>query len=87
MGGDHNHHHDGSMVRGAGGDDGLQQAHDMVMPGFRFHPTEEELLDFYLDRMVHGKKLHFDIIGTLNIYRHDPWDLPGMSRIIKRGCM
>jgi hypothetical protein len=49
------------------------------LPGFRFHPTEEELLDFYLDRMVHGKKLHFDIIGTLNIYRHDPWDLPGMS--------
>jgi hypothetical protein len=47
------------------------------LPGFRFHPTEEELLDFYLDRMVHGKKLHFDIIGTLNIYRHDPWDLPG----------
>jgi hypothetical protein len=47
------------------------------LPGFRFHPTEEELLDFYLAHMVHGKKLHFDIIGTLNIYRHDPWDLPG----------
>lgn len=47
------------------------------LPGFRFHPTEEELLDFYLARMVHGMKLQFDIIGTLNIYRHDPWDLPG----------
>ena len=51
------------------------------LPGFRFHPTEEELLGFYLSRVVHGKQLHFDIIGTLNIYRHDPWDLPGTSLI------
>jgi hypothetical protein len=49
------------------------------LPGFRFHPTEEELLGFYLSRVVHGKQLHFDIIGTLNIYRHDSWDLPGTS--------
>ena len=49
----------------------------VVPPGFRFHPTEEELLGFYLSRVALGKKLHFDIIGTLNIYRHDPWDLPG----------
>ncbi|CAN6285794.1 unnamed protein product [Urochloa humidicola] len=54
------------------------------LPGFRFHPTEEELLDFYLAHMVHGKKLHFDIIGTLNIYRHDPWDLPAMAKIGER---
>ena len=50
---------------------------DQDLPGFRFHPTEEELLGFYLSRVALGKKLHFDIIGTLNIYRHDPWDLPG----------
>ncbi|MEQ7308694.1 NAC family transcription factor, partial [Enterococcus gallinarum] len=41
---------------------------------------EEELLDFYLSRVVLGKKLHFNINGTLNIYRHDPWDLPGKHR-------
>ncbi|KAL5209346.1 hypothetical protein ABZP36_004969 [Zizania latifolia] len=57
---------------------------EQELPGFRFHPTEEELLDFYLSRVVHGKKLHFDIIGTLNIYRHDPWDLPGMAKIGER---
>ncbi|KAJ1298930.1 hypothetical protein BS78_01G491800 [Paspalum vaginatum] len=54
------------------------------LPGFRFHPTEEELLDFYLSRIVHGKKLHFDIIGMLNIYRYDPWDLPAMAKIGER---
>ncbi|CAM0870540.1 unnamed protein product [Alopecurus aequalis] len=54
------------------------------LPGFRFHPTEEELLGFYLSRVALGKKLHFDIIGTLNIYRHDPWDLPAMAKIGER---
>ncbi|KAM0919804.1 hypothetical protein ACQ4PT_007955 [Festuca glaucescens] len=54
------------------------------LPGFRFHPTEEELLGFYLSRVAFGKKLHFDIIGTLNIYHHDPWDLPGKAKIGER---
>ncbi|XP_042470526.1 NAC domain-containing protein 22-like [Zingiber officinale] len=54
------------------------------LPGFRFHPTEEELLDFYLRQMVHGRKLNFDIIGTLNIYLHEPWELPGMAKIGER---
>uniref|UniRef100_A0ACD5WVU5 Uncharacterized protein n=1 Tax=Avena sativa TaxID=4498 RepID=A0ACD5WVU5_AVESA len=54
------------------------------LPGFRFHPTEEELLGFYLSRVALGEKLHFDIIGTLNIYRHDPWDLPAMAKIGER---
>nr|GMC83490.1 NAC domain-containing protein 22 [Ipomoea batatas] len=50
---------------------------EMELPGFRFHPTEEELLDFYLKNMVLGKKLRHNVIGCLNIYRYDPWDLPG----------
>ncbi|XP_044983015.1 NAC domain-containing protein 22-like [Hordeum vulgare subsp. vulgare] len=57
---------------------------DQDLPGFRFHPTEEELLGFYLSGVALGKKLHFDIIGTLNIYRHDPWDLPGLAKIGER---
>ncbi|KAG6572156.1 NAC domain-containing protein 22, partial [Cucurbita argyrosperma subsp. sororia] len=54
------------------------------LPGFRFHPTEEELLEFYLKHVVSGKRLQFDPIGTLNIYHHDPWELPGLARIGER---
>ncbi|EHA8590156.1 NAC domain-containing protein 22 [Cocos nucifera] len=57
---------------------------ELELPGFRFHPTEEELLDYYLKRVALGKKLNFDIIGTLNLYRHDPWELPGLARIGER---
>ncbi|XP_012087679.1 NAC domain-containing protein 6 [Jatropha curcas] len=57
-----------------------EMASEMDLPGFRFHPTEEELLDFYLKNMIFGKKLCFDVIGYLNIYHHDPWELPGLAR-------
>ncbi|XWS40261.1 hypothetical protein CRYUN_Cryun18bG0125400 [Craigia yunnanensis] len=57
---------------------------EIKLPGFRFHPTEEELLDFYLRNMIYGKKLRNDIIGFLNIYHHDPRDLPGLSKIGER---
>ncbi|KAK9164663.1 hypothetical protein Syun_005565 [Stephania yunnanensis] len=59
-------------------------APELELPGFRFHPTEEELLDFYLKKMVFGKKHRFDIIRFLNIYHHDPWDLPGLAKIGER---
>lgn len=52
---------------------------ELDLPGFRFHPTEEELLDFYLKRMIHGNsKLPFEIIATINLYRYNPWELPGV---------
>ncbi|KAJ1420621.1 NAC domain [Sesbania bispinosa] len=60
----------------------MNMVEGITLPGFRFHPTEEELLDFYLKNMVVGKKLRFDVIGFLNIYHHDPWDLPGSDRKI-----
>ncbi|KAI4992693.1 hypothetical protein ZWY2020_006668 [Hordeum vulgare] len=61
----------------------IEVEHDL--PGFRFHPTEEELLGFYLSRVALGKKLHFDIISTLNIYRHDPGIFPvRMAKIGER---
>ncbi|KAK1437840.1 hypothetical protein QVD17_03640 [Tagetes erecta] len=54
------------------------------LPGFRFHPTEEELLDFYLKKMVLGNNSCNEVIGFLNIYQHDPWILPEKSKIGER---
>ncbi|XP_058076626.1 NAC domain-containing protein 6-like [Magnolia sinica] len=57
---------------------------ELELPGFRFHPTEEELLEYYLYGVLCGKKLSFDVIGTVNIYCHDPWELPGLAKIGER---
>jgi hypothetical protein len=48
----------------------------LVLPGFRFHPTDEELVTFYLRRKVAGKRLSIEIIKEFDIYKQDPWDLP-----------
>lgn len=50
----------------------------LQLPGFRFHPTEEELIEFYLKNTIEGKTLHYDVIGVVNIYSYDPWYLPGL---------
>ncbi|KAG5525687.1 hypothetical protein RHGRI_032101 [Rhododendron griersonianum] len=56
--------------------------HDLVMPGFRFHPTEEELIEFYLRRKVEGKRFSVELITFLDLYRYDPWELPAVISII-----
>ncbi|WVZ78391.1 hypothetical protein U9M48_026105 [Paspalum notatum var. saurae] len=61
-----------------------EQQQQQQLPGFRFHPTEEELLEFYLRQAAQGRKLRFDIIPTVHLYRHDPWELPGLARIGER---
>lgn len=46
------------------------------LPGFRFHPTDEELVGFYLRRKVDKKSFSIELIKQVDIYKFDPWDLP-----------
>ncbi|KAG0447657.1 hypothetical protein HPP92_028215 [Vanilla planifolia] len=45
-------------------------------PGFRFHPTDDELVVHYLCRKVAQQVTPVSIIAELDLYKHDPWDLP-----------
>ncbi|GJN24984.1 hypothetical protein PR202_gb12764 [Eleusine coracana subsp. coracana] len=45
-------------------------------PGFRFHPTDEELVAHYLCARAAGRRPPVPIIAELDLYRFDPWDLP-----------
>ncbi|GMJ05387.1 hypothetical protein like AT3G12910 [Hibiscus trionum] len=54
---------------------------DVPLPGFRFHPTDEELLGFYLRRKVDNKPLRIELIKQVDIYKFDPWDLPKASMV------
>ncbi|CAA0831421.1 NAC domain containing protein 82 [Striga hermonthica] len=47
--------------------------------GFRFHPTDEELVLYYLKRKILGKKFVMEVIAEVNVYRFSPWDLPDQS--------
>lgn len=48
------------------------------LPGFRFHPTDEELVNFYLRRKVEEIPISVELIQQMDIYKYDPWDLPSM---------
>uniref|UniRef100_A0A7N0UVH6 NAC domain-containing protein n=1 Tax=Kalanchoe fedtschenkoi TaxID=63787 RepID=A0A7N0UVH6_KALFE len=48
-------------------------------PGFRFHPTDEELVSYYLNRKINGRKIDLDVIPEVDLYKCEPWDLPGKS--------
>lgn len=48
------------------------------LPGYRFHPTDEELVRFYLRRKVENKPIRLELIKHIDIYKYDPWDLPSM---------
>lgn len=59
-------------------------ARSSLPPGFRFHPTDVELVQYYLKRKILRKKLHIDAIAVVDIYKFSPWDLPAKSYLRTR---
>ncbi|MED6174033.1 hypothetical protein PIB30_065100 [Stylosanthes scabra] len=48
-------------------------------PGFRFHPTDEELVNHYLCRKCASQSIAVPIIKEIDLYKFDPWHLPEMA--------
>ncbi|KAG6405624.1 hypothetical protein SASPL_133216 [Salvia splendens] len=46
-------------------------------PGFQFHPTDEELIMFYLKNQAMSRTCPVSIIPEVDIYKFEPWELPG----------
>ncbi|GJQ94476.1 protein BEARSKIN2 [Tanacetum coccineum] len=46
-----------------------------VPPGFRFHPTDEELLHYYLKKKISFQKFDMDVIREIDLNKVEPWDL------------
>ncbi|KAL7596263.1 hypothetical protein Lser_V15G30217 [Lactuca serriola] len=55
--------------------------HSKVPPGFRFHPTEEELLHYYLRKKVAYEKIDLDVIRDVDLNKLEPWDIQEKCRI------
>ena len=46
--------------------------------GYGFHPTDEELVDYYLRlKMLGGHEQDVSLIEEVNVCDYEPWALPG----------
>lgn len=52
-----------------------------VPPGFRFHPTEEELLNYYLRKKVSYETIDLDVIRDVDLNKLEPWDIQEKCKI------
>ncbi|CAH8392814.1 unnamed protein product [Eruca vesicaria subsp. sativa] len=46
-----------------------------IPPGYRFHPTDEELVDYYLKNKVAFPGMQVDVIKDVDLYKIEPWDI------------
>ncbi|GMY07960.1 protein BEARSKIN2 [Fagus crenata] len=52
-----------------------------VPPGFRFHPTDEELLHYYLKKKVSFQKFDMEVIKEVDLNKMEPWELQERCKI------
>ena len=47
-------------------------------PGFRFHPSDEEIIQHYLRNKFTSSPLPASIIAEIDLYKYNPWELPSL---------
>lgn len=50
-------------------------------PGFRFHPTDEEIITHYLSPKILNQNFTTIPIGEIDLNKCEPWDLPSKARM------
>ncbi|KAB2006211.1 hypothetical protein ES319_D11G327200v1 [Gossypium barbadense] len=50
-------------------------------PGFRFHPTDEELITYYLLKKVLDSGFAGRAIAEVDLNKSEPWELPGKAKM------
>ncbi|XP_022719788.1 NAC domain-containing protein 30 [Durio zibethinus] len=59
----------------------MMELESCVPPGFRFHPTEEELVGYYLRRKINSLKIDLDVIIDIDLYKMEPWDMQARCKL------
>ncbi|XP_010552836.1 PREDICTED: NAC domain-containing protein 92 [Tarenaya hassleriana] len=68
----------GEVAEGVGE---LEEERINLPPGFRFHPTDEELVTHYLRPKVLNASFSARAIGEVDLNKVEPWDLPWRAKM------
>ncbi|XP_059664242.1 NAC domain-containing protein 100 [Cornus florida] len=61
--------------------EGSEVKEETLPPGFRFHPTDEELITYYLMNKISDANFTGRAIGDVDLNKCEPWDLPGKAKM------
>ncbi|KAK8545856.1 hypothetical protein V6N12_026673 [Hibiscus sabdariffa] len=59
----------------------VMELESCVPPGFRFHPTEEELVGYYLQRKINSLRIDLNVIIEIDLYKMEPWDIQASCNV------
>ncbi|XP_022731495.1 NAC domain-containing protein 100 [Durio zibethinus] len=58
-----------------------ERKEETLPPGFRFHPTDEELITYYLVNKISDASFTGRAIADVDLNKCEPWDLPGKAKM------
>ncbi|XP_072972761.1 NAC domain-containing protein 92-like [Typha angustifolia] len=58
-----------------------EEEHMELPPGFRFHPTDEELITHYLTKKAMDASFTARAMGVVDLNKCEPWDLPWKAKM------
>ncbi|GKV37800.1 hypothetical protein SLEP1_g45783 [Rubroshorea leprosula] len=61
--------------------EGGEGKEEKLPPGFRFHPTDEELITYYLVNKISDANFTGKAIADVDLNKCEPWDLPGKAKM------
>lgn len=56
-----------------------EQADMSLPPGFRFHPSDDEIITHYLSLKITVPNFSSVAIGEVDLNKCEPWDLPSKN--------
>ncbi|KAG0484521.1 hypothetical protein HPP92_008600 [Vanilla planifolia] len=60
---------------------GLREVESSLPPGFRFYPTDDELVSHYLYNKVANKRASQGTMVEVDLHAREPWELPDAAKL------
>ncbi|CAL0327277.1 unnamed protein product [Lupinus luteus] len=61
--------------------EGKRGKEETLPPGYRFHPTNEELITYYLMNKISDSNFTSKAITDVDLNKSEPWELPGKAKM------